>query len=102
LYGSEAWVKRDGECVKNKIGLQAPQTWSTPMFHDCHPKIVFKNSVPIAKKALCVSITKTYWGVMFRKITAVHSENHEKSYNTFYRQNYEFFSVETNGICNPL
>jgi len=70
---------RDGECVKNKIGLQAPQTRSTPMFHDYHPTIVFKNSVQISKKTLCVSITKTYRGVLFWKIIAAHSENHAKS-----------------------
>lgn len=49
------------------------------MFHDYHPTTVFKNSVQISKKTLCVSITKACRGVMFRKIIAAHSENHAKS-----------------------
>lgn len=49
------------------------------MFHDYHPTTVFKNSVQISKKTLCVYITKTYRGVLFRKIIAAHSENHAKS-----------------------
>jgi hypothetical protein len=49
------------------------------MFHDYYPTTVFKNSVQISKKTLCVSITKTYRGVLLRKIIAAHSENQAKS-----------------------
>jgi hypothetical protein len=60
-------------------------------------QIIFKDSVPIAKKTQHFTITKINWLTLFKKIIAVYSENHAKLINTLCGQNAELYIVKAGG-----
>jgi hypothetical protein len=60
--------------------------------------IIFKNPVITSKKIQHVSITKTNWSVLFKKIITVYSEDHMKLINTCSVSNVELLIVKAGGI----
>jgi hypothetical protein len=59
--------------------------------------IIFRNSVPTAKKTQHVSIAKTSWLMLFREMIVIYSDNHTKLINTLCWQNAEILNVITGG-----
>jgi hypothetical protein len=76
---------------------------TTELRHEINPlnpslvKVIFKDSVPTAKKTQPVTITKINQLMLFKEIIDVYTENHTKQTNTLCGQNSEFLIVKAGG-----